>query len=91
MKRYRKIMDAIWNEIGLFQVTDAQLTSQVRCIRERGRLSEVEIEEIKRRKRLTIYRSMHPKGDVDRLYWKRKEDGWGLLSEEDAVKIEKTP
>ena len=38
-----------WNEIGLFQVTEAQLTSQARCIRERGWLSDVEIEEIKRR------------------------------------------
>ena len=42
-------MVGVWNEIGLFQITEAQLTSQSRCIRERGWLSDVEIEEIKRR------------------------------------------
>ena len=31
---------------------------------------------------------MHPQGDVDRLCWKRKEDGKGLLSVQDVVKIE---
>ena len=31
---------------------------------------------------------MHPQGDVDRLYWKRKEGGRGLLSVQDVVKIE---
>ena len=49
IRGYRKRMVGIWNEIGLFQVTEAQLTSQARCIRERGWLSDEEIEEIKRR------------------------------------------
>ena len=31
---------------------------------------------------------MHPQGDVDRLYWKGKEGGRGLLSVQDVVKIE---
>ena len=49
IRGYRKRMVGIWNEIGLFPVTEAQLTSQARCIRERDWLSDVEIEEIKRR------------------------------------------
>ena len=49
IRGYKKRMVGIWNEISLFQVTEAQLTSQARCIRERGWLSDVEIEEIKRR------------------------------------------
>ena len=49
IRGYRKRMVSIWKEIGLFQVTEAQLTSQARCTRERGWLSDAEIEEIKRR------------------------------------------
>ena len=47
--------------------------------------TKAELKEIDRktRKMRTIYRSMHPQGDVDRLYWKRlywkrKEGGRGL-------------
>ena len=31
---------------------------------------------------------MHPQADVDRLYWKRKGGGWGLISIEDFIIIE---
>ena len=31
---------------------------------------------------------MHPQADVDRLYWKRKEGGRGLISIEDCITIE---
>ena len=35
-----------------------------------------------------MYGAMHPKGDVDRLYIKRKEGGRGLSSLEYAVRGE---
>ena len=44
----------------------------------------------KTRKLLTIYRSMHPQGDVDRTYLKRKKGGRGLISVEECVILEKT-
>ena len=44
---YRKRMLAIWNEIGVFETTEQQLAGQVLCIKNKGWLSQVEIEEIK--------------------------------------------
>ena len=41
-------------------------------------------------KLLTMYRSLHPKADVDRLYWKRNNDEKGLISVQECVRIEKT-
>ena len=35
----------------------------------------------------TIYRALHPKSDVDRLYIPRKEGGRGLISIEDCVEL----
>ena len=54
------------------------------------RKPKTELKEIDRktRKMFTIYHSMHPQGDLDRLYWKRKEGGRGLLSVLDVFKIE---
>ena len=40
------------------------------------------------RKLLTVYWCMHPQADVDRLYWKRKEGGQGLISIKDCITIE---
>ena len=42
----------------------------------------------KTRKLLTVYRCMHPQADVDRLYWKRKEGGRGLINIEDCITVE---
>ena len=42
----------------------------------------------KTRKLLTVYRCMHLQADADRLYWKRKEGGRGLISIEDCITIE---
>ena len=44
----------------------------------------------KTRKLLTIYRSMHPQGDEDRAYLKRKIGGRGLISVEECVMLEQT-
>ena len=40
------------------------------------------------RKNLTIYRSLHPKSDIDRLYLKRQHRGRGLISIEICVRLE---
>ena len=37
-----------------------------------------------------MYRRLHPRADVDRLYWKRKNDGNGLIRVEECVTTEKT-
>ena len=42
----------------------------------------------KSRKTMTMYRALHPKSDVDRLYVKRKEGGRGLMCVECCVKEE---
>ena len=34
---------------------------------------------------MTIYRALHPQGDVDRLYFKRSEGGRGMISIEECV------
>ena len=50
--------------------------------------SELNSIDRKTRKILTMYRAMHPKSDVDRLYMTRKEGGRGLCSVEYAVRGE---
>ena len=49
--------------------------------------SQLQATEIKTRKLFTIYRALHPKSDVDRLYIPRKEGGRGLISIEDCVEL----
>ena len=50
------------------------------------RKSELEVIDGKTRKLFTIYRALHPKSDVDRLYIPRK-GGRGLISTEDCVEL----
>ena len=52
--------------------------------------TKLELQEMDRkmRKLLTIYRSMHPRADVERLCWKRAEGGKGLQSVEETVHLE---
>ena len=46
---FRKRMLKIWNEIGMFSLTEQQLAGQVLCIRNGKYLMELEIEEIRRK------------------------------------------
>ena len=46
---FRKRMLQIWNEIGMFSLTEQQLAGQVLCIRDGKYLTELEIEEIRRK------------------------------------------
>ena len=45
---YRKRMIAIWNDIGVFEITEQRLADQNRMIRTNGWLSNVELDEIHR-------------------------------------------
>ena len=51
------------------------------------RKSELQGTDRKTRKFFSIYRALHPKSDVDRLYIPRKEGGRGLISIEDCVEL----
>ena len=42
----------------------------------------------KTRKLLTIYKSLRPRADVERLYVKKSKGGRGLITVEDCVNIE---
>ena len=50
--------------------------------------AELEDMDRKTRKMLNIYHAMHPRADIDQLYWTRKEGGRGLQSVTDVVKTE---
>ena len=52
--------------------------------------SKKELENLDRktRKLMTMNGGHHPKADVDRLYLKRCEGGWGLIGLEDYVQVE---
>ena len=54
------------------------------------RKAELQQMDRKTRKSLTMYRGMHPQGDVDRTYLKRKKGGRGLINVEECVMLEKT-
>ena len=51
------------------------------------RKSELQTIDSKTRKLFTMYESLHPKSDVDRLYIPRKKGGRGLISIEDCVEL----
>ena len=46
---YRKRMIAIWREIGTFEITEQRLVDQARVVRTNEGLTEVELEEIRRK------------------------------------------
>ena len=52
--------------------------------------TKAELQEVDRcaRKRITMYKGMHPRSDVDRLYVERNKGGRGLMSVEDVIRYE---
>ena len=52
------------------------------------KVDELKIMDRTTRKTLTIYGTLHPKSDIDRLYMKRKHGGKGLISIEMCVRSE---
>ena len=52
------------------------------------KVDELKIMDRTIRKTLTMYEALHPKGDIDRLYLKRKHGGRDLISIEMCVGLE---
>jgi hypothetical protein len=52
------------------------------------RIEEIKQIDMKTRKILTMYKTHHPKADIDRLYVRRKEGGRGLVQVGAAYKAE---
>jgi len=52
------------------------------------RKDELEAMDRKTRKMMTIYNSLHPRADVDRLYIPRKHGGRGQISKQESVYME---
>ena len=59
-------------------------------VRINWRIDEIKQIDRKTRKMLTMYKTHHPRADIDRLYVKRKEGGRGLVQVEAAYKAEIT-
>ena len=91
-RRIRKILKSSLNAGNTIQAINSRAVSIIRY----GagivdwRKTELQQMDRKTRKLLTTYRSMHPQGDVDRTYLKRKKGGRGLISVEECVMLEKT-
>ena len=91
-KEYRlsELLKPGLNAANLFSATNTWAVSLFRYgagILER---MKAELQEVDRRtrKRITIYKGMHPRSDVDRLYVERSKGGRGLMSVEDVVQYE---
>ena len=87
----RKILKASLNTGNTIQTINARAVSITRygtgiVERRKKKLQAIDRET---RKLLTMYRSLHPRADVDMLYWKRKNSGTGLIIVEECVRIEK--
>ena len=92
-RRTKKILKSSLNSGNTFKAINSRAVS---IIRYGAGIIEWTKEELrnmdrKTRKMLTMFRSMHPQADVDRLYRKRKKGGRGLISVEDMVRMEKPP
>ena len=46
---YKRQMTAIWTEFGIFEITEYRLADQARLIKGNGCLTEIELEEVRRR------------------------------------------
>ena len=91
-RRIRKILKSNLNAGNTIQAINLRAVSIIRY----GagivdwRKAELQQMDRKTRKLLTIYRSMHSQGDVDRTYMKRSKGGRGLISIEECVMLEST-
>ena len=81
-RRVRKMLKSSLNSGNVILAINSRAVSVIRNGAGIVDWTKNEIQEMDRktRKLLTIYRSMHPQGDVDRLYMKRVAGGRGLQS-----------
>ena len=89
-RRTLKILKSSLNGGNIILAINSRAVSVIRYGAGIIELSKLELEEMDRKtmKLLTIYLSMHPQTDVDRLYWKRAEGGKGFQSAEETVHLE---
>lgn len=89
-RRVRKILKSKLNGGNVIMAINSRAVSTIRYGAGIIEWTKEELQGIDRktRKLLTIYRAHHPQADVDRLYFKRKQGGRGLISVEDCVTAE---
>ena len=89
-RRLRKILKSKLNGGNIIEAINSRAVSVIRYGAGIIEWTKEELQGIDRktRKLLTIYRALHPQADVDRLYFKRKYGGRGLISVEDCVTVE---
>ena len=89
-RRTRKILKSSLNAGNIIQAINSRAVSVIRYGAGIIEWTKLELQKMDRKTRrlLTIYRSMYPQADVDRLYWKRAEGGKGLQSVEETVHLE---
>ena len=89
-RRIRMISKSRLNAGNTIQAINSKAVSLIRYGAGILEWTKLELQEMDRktRKLLTIYRSVHPQSDIDRLYWRRAGGGRGLLSVEEAVHLE---
>ena len=86
---FRKIKNIFKSRFKAERIIQAVNSKAVSLIRY-GTGIEVKDMDRKRRKLLTMHRSIHPQSDVDCLCCKRAEGGRGLKSVEEGIELEKT-
>ena len=88
-RRVRKILEAKLNGGNLIKSINTWAVSLLRYSAAFLEWTKAEVEQLYRRTRrlVTMYNSLHPKSNVDRLYLPRRDDGRGLLGVEDTVHI----
>ena len=89
-RRVRKMLKSRLNSGNVIQAINSRAVSVIRYGAGIVDWTKNELQEMDRktRKLLTIYRSMHPQGDIDRLYMKRVAGGRGLQSVGETVELE---
>ena len=87
IRRLRKVLKSKLNGENLLHGVNTWAVSLLRYSAAfvSWRKSELQAAHRKTRKLFSIYGTLHPKSDVDRLYTPRKEVGRGLISIEDCV------
>ena len=89
IRKLRKVLRSKLNGGNLVRGINTQVVSLLRYLTAFVSWRESKLQAIDRKTRrlFTIYRALHPKSDVDRLYIPRKEGGRRLISIEDSAEL----
>ena len=89
IRKLRKVLRSKLNGGNLVRGINTQAVSLLRYLTAFASWRESKLQAIDRKTRrlFTIYRALHPKSDVDRLYIPRKEGGRRLISIEDSAEL----